>query len=152
MSSQLRVSAKLSVLILPFGWGKRIQQKIEPAKFTDSVDINPAKKKLLINGYINEWNTKQEDVNNKQIPNELLIIILKFYPSHNIIFAESGSKLYKQIIPYYSPTTVLLNVIFNDKMCNKVTIQFRLKTGMGIGFRFEYLYKWEEEEQPRVSD
>ena len=119
-----------------------IQQKKEPVKFADSVDINPAKRKLLISGYINEWNKKQGDVNNKQIPNELLIIILKFYPSHNIIFAQSGSKLYKQ--SYDQTCTGLLNVIFNDKMCDKVKIQFRLKTEMSGGFSFGYLYKWKD--------
>ena len=125
-------------------------QNTEPVEFKDSIDINPKKRELLINGFIHEWN-KQQKEDNKQIPNELSTVISKFYPSHEFIFAESGNKIYTKTMHCYGPTTGLLNAIFNDKMCDKVEIEFLIKEGDDDVFvTFGYVHKWKEDEQPGV--
>ena len=120
----------------------RHSQKKEPVEFIGSIDINPKKRELLINGFIREWNKKQKE-DNKQIPNELLIVIVSFYPYHEIVFAESGNKIYKKTEPSFVPTTGVLNTIFNDKMCDKFTIKFLIKECHPPSqIIFGYLHKW----------
>ena len=113
--------------------------------------INDCKSELFINGFIRGWNKGQRE-DNKQISNELLIVISKHYLSHNIIFAESGNKIYTKTMHCYEPTTCLLNSIFNDEMCDKVEIKFLIKKSDDYVFvTFGYLHKRKENEQPAVA-
>ena len=78
-------------------------------------------------------------------------VLIKHYPSHNIIFAETENKIYTKTIPCYDPTTGLLNTIFNDKMFDKVEVTFQIKKSSGdVRIIFGYLYKWQEYQQPAV--
>lgn len=132
----------------------RRKKKEKSTYFFKSVDINPTKRVILITGYIHRHHGKHTK-DHKQFPNELVGVMLQFYPFHEILFAETGNKKFIKTreSSEYNPSsaTGLLNTVFTDKMCDEFTIKFRINKNdsfQGLHIYFGYLYEWEQDKQP----